>query len=81
MTYALYERIKLDVRHHDVTTIHTQSLEDREFQGWSMAYNILPQKALRTSAVPQAFLDRARQRPLPLPHGSASSLICSFMQH
>ena len=46
-----------------------------------MAYNILPPKALRTNRLPQAFLDRARQRPLPLPHGSASSLVCAFMQH
>ncbi len=81
VTNALYERIKLDVRHQGVTTVHQQPIEVREFQGWSMAYNILPPKALRTHRVPHAFIDRARQRPLPLPQGSASSLICSFMQH
>jgi hypothetical protein len=81
VTHALYERIRHDVRHRDVTTIHTQPLEAREFRGWSMAYNILPPKALRTHRAPHAFMDRARQRPLPLPPGSAASLICSFMQH
>jgi len=81
VTRTLYDRIKRDDRHRDVTTVHTQSLESREFQGWSMAYNILAPRALRAHAIPQAFLDRARQRPLPLPQGSASSLVCSFMQH
>lgn len=81
VTRALYERIKLDARHRGLFTVHEQSIEAREFLGWSMAYNILPPKALRTSRTPHAFLDRARQRPLPLPQGSASSLVCSFMQH
>jgi Sensors of blue-light using FAD len=81
VTVALYERIKLDARHRGVATVHLQTIEVREFQGWSMAYNILPAKALRTNSVSHAFLDRARQRPLPLPKGSASSLVCSFMQH
>ncbi len=80
VTDALYERIKLDARHRGIVTVHQQRIEFREFQGWSMAFNILPPKALRTNRVPHAFLDRARQRPLPLPTGSASSLICSFMQ-
>lgn len=80
VTHALYERIKLDVRHHDVTTVHSQALERREFQGWSMAFNILPPRALRARHPPEAFLDRARQRPMPLPSGSASSLVCDFMQ-
>ncbi len=77
---ALYERIKLDARHRGVVTVHQQAIEFREFQGWSMAYNILAPKALRTNRLPHAFLDLARRRPLPLPKGSASSLICSFMQ-
>jgi Sensors of blue-light using FAD len=81
VTHALYERIKLDGRHRGVHTVHQQGIEAREFRGWSMAYNILPPKALRTPRTPHAFLDRARQRPLPLPQGSASSLVCSFMQH
>ena len=80
-THALYDRIKLDARHRAVTTVHQQLIEAREFLGWSMAYNILPPKALRPARLPEAFLDRARQRPLPLPQGSASSLVCSFMQH
>ena len=80
VTNALYERIRLDARHHDVITVHSQSLDRREFQGWSMAFNIMPIKALRTSHIPEAFLDRARQRPMPLPNGSASSLVCAFMQ-
>jgi hypothetical protein len=77
---ALYDRIRRDVRHRDVTTVHEQFIEAREFQGWSMAYNILPPRTLRTNRLPHAFLDRARQRPLPLPQGSASSLVCAFMQ-
>jgi Sensors of blue-light using FAD len=81
VTHALYERIKLDPRHRGVLTVHEQSIEAREFLGWSMAYNILPPRALRTNRTPYAFLDRVRQRPLPLPQGSASSLVCSFMQH
>ncbi len=80
-TYALYDRIKLDARHRGVTTVHQQFIEVREFGGWSMAYNILPPKALRPHRLPEAFLDRARQRPMPLPLGSASSLVCSFMQN
>jgi Sensors of blue-light using FAD len=80
VTHALYARIELDVRHRAVTPVAQQLIDVREFQGWSMAYNILPPKALRTHRVPHAFLDRARQRPLPLPEGSASSLICAFMQ-
>lgn len=80
VTNALYERIKLDARHRNVVTIEQRSIEVREFQGWSMAYNILPPRALRTNQVPRAFMDLARQRPLPLPQGSASSLVCSFMQ-
>ena len=79
-THALYDRIQRDVRHRAVTTVHQQLIQVREFLGWSMAYNILPAKALRTNRLPEAFLDRARQRPLPLPLGSASSLVCSFMQ-
>jgi Sensors of blue-light using FAD len=81
VTMALYERIKRDARHRGITTVHQQTIEAREFQGWSMAYNILPAKPLRANSLPYAFLDRARQRPLPLPQGSASSLVCSFMQH
>ena len=81
VTHALYDRIKRDDRHRDVTTVHMQALEGREFQGWSMAYNIIAPRPLRSSTIPQAFLDRARLRPLPLPNGSASSLVCSFMQH
>jgi hypothetical protein len=78
--HALYDRIKLDARHRAVTLVAQTLIDAREFQGWSMAYNILPPKALRTPRVPYAFLDRARQRPLPLPAGSASSLVCAFMQ-
>lgn len=81
VTHTLYERIKRDARHRDVTTVNVELLEVREFEGWSMAYNIIPPRGLRSHPIPQAFLDRARQRPLPLPRGSASSLICSFMQH
>ena len=81
VTHALYDKIKRDNRHRDVTTINIQPLEVREFQGWSMAYNIIPPRTLRENAIPHAFLDRARQRALPLPNGSASSLICAFMQH
>jgi Sensors of blue-light using FAD len=80
VTHALYDRIALDARHRAVNTVAQQQIDSREFQGWSMAYNILPPKALRTHRTPHAFLDRARQRPLPLPQGSASSLVCSFMQ-
>jgi hypothetical protein len=80
VTHALYDRIEHDVRHRAVTAVAQQRIDVREFQGWSMAYNILPPKALRTHRLPHAFLDRARQRPLPLPQGSASSLVCSFMQ-
>ena len=78
-TLALYERIRRDVRHRDVITVHHQPIEVCEFQGWSMAYNILPPRRLRTNRIPHAFLDRARLRPLPLPQGSASSLVCAFM--
>lgn len=80
VTHALYDRIRRDDRHRNVTTVHIQPLEVREFQGWSMAYNILAPRPLRTMDIPHAFLDRARLRPFPLPHGSASSLVCSFMQ-
>jgi Sensors of blue-light using FAD len=80
-TYALYDRIQRDVRHRGVTTVHQQLIQVHEFRGWSMAYNILPPKGLRPHRLPEAFLDRARQRPLPLPLGSASSLVCSFMQN
>ena len=80
-THALYDRIKRDSRHCDVTTINVQPLEERQFQGWSMAYNIIPPRHLRDHAIPHAFLDRARQRKLSLPKGSASSLIYAFMQH
>jgi hypothetical protein len=79
--HALYDRIKRDDRHHDVTTVVVQSLQAREFQGWSMAWNIVAPRALRGHTLPHAFLDRARERALPLPPGSASSLICAFMQH
>ena len=79
-TEALYDLIGHDVRHRDVTTVHRQPIESREFQGWSMAYNILPPRPLRTNRIPHAFLDQARQRPLPLPSGTAASLVCSFMQ-
>lgn len=79
--HALYDRIKRDDRHRDVTTVIVQTLESREFQGWSMAFNIVAPRPLRTHAIPHAFLDRARKRALPLPQGSASSLICAFMQH
>ena len=81
VTHALYDQIKCDDRHRDVTTINVQPLEVREFQYWSMAYNIIPPRTLRANAIPHAFLDRARQRALPLPKGKASSLICEFMQH
>ena len=80
VTQALYDRIERDGRHRAVTPVAEQRIDVCEFQGWSMAYNILPPKALRTHRVPHAFLDRARQRPLPLPQGSASSLVCAFMQ-
>ena len=79
VTQALYDRIRRDARHRDVTTVQQESIEACEFPGWSMAYNILPAKPLRTHRVPHAFLDRARARPLPLPTGSASRLVCSFM--
>ena len=81
VTHALYDQIKRDNRHRDVTAINIRPLEVREFQGWSMAYNIIPPRTLRDTAIPHAFLDRARPRALPLPNGSASSLICAFMQH
>jgi hypothetical protein len=80
VTHALYDRIKIDDRHRDVTTVNIQALEARVFQGWSMAYNIVAPRALRSHAIPHAFLDRARQRALPLPQGNAASLICAFMQ-
>jgi hypothetical protein len=81
VVHALYDRINRDDRHRDITTVVIQTLESREFEGWSMAYNIIAPRALRAHAIPHAFLDRARQRALPLPSGSASSLICAFMQH
>lgn len=79
-TDALYDLIRRDKRHHGVTTVHRQPIEAPEFQGWSMAYNILPPRPIRTNRVPHAFLDQARQRPLPLPIGTSASLVCSFMQ-
>ena len=79
--HTLYERIQRDSRHRGVQIVHQQAIEAREFRGWSMAYNILPPTALRTNQTPQAFLDRERRRALPMPAGSASSLVCSFMQH
>jgi hypothetical protein len=81
VTYALFDGIKRDIRHRDVTTINVEPLEAREFHGWAMAYNIIPPRTLRANDIPHAFLDRARQRALPLPRGSASRLICTFMQH
>ena len=51
-TFALSERIRRDVRHRDVTTVHHQPIEVCEFQGWSMAYNILPPRRLRTNRIP-----------------------------
>lgn len=80
VTDELFSCIKRDARHHDVTTVHRHPISTREFQGWSMAYNILPPRPLRTNRVPHAFLDQARQRPLPLPSGTSASLVCSFMQ-
>lgn len=79
--HALYERIRCDSRHRGVYTVRQQGIEAREFRGWSMAYNILPPAALRTNRTPHAFIDRERRRALPMPAGSASSLVCSFMQH
>ena len=79
--HALYERIQRDSRHRGIHTVHQQVIQAREFRGWSMAYNILPPTALRTNRTPHAFLDRERRRALPMPAGSASSLVCSFMQH
>lgn len=80
VTLALYERIKLDTRHAGVTTVNEQQIQACEFDGWSMAYNILRPKSLRAPRLPQAFIDRAGRRPLPLPQGSASRLLWSFMQ-
>lgn len=80
VTQSLYERIKLDPRHRGVTTVNEQHIQVCEFSGWSMAYNIIRPKTLRAPRLPQAFIDRAGRRPLPLPQGSASSLLWSFMQ-
>jgi hypothetical protein len=81
VTQSLYERIKLDARHRGVTTVNEQPIQVCEFAGWSMAYNILRPKSLRAPRLPQAFIDRAGRRPLPLPQGSASRLLWSFMQN
>jgi len=49
VTHALYDQIKRDNRHRDVTSINTQPLEVREFQDWSMAHNIIPTRTLRVT--------------------------------
>ena len=54
VTHALYDQIKRDNRHRDVTAINIRPLEVREFQGWSMAYNIIPPRTLRDNAIPHA---------------------------
>jgi Sensors of blue-light using FAD len=81
VTQSLYERIKLDARHRGVTTVDEQHIQVCEFGGWSMAYNILRPKSLRAPRLPQAFMDRAGRRPLPLAQGGASRLLWSFMQN
>lgn len=47
---ALYERIKQDPRHHNVTTFASKEVKERSFADWGMAFNPL---------TPQQFLDFA----------------------
>jgi len=35
---ALQQSIFRDPRHHQVTTIHSRDVDEREFTGWSLAY-------------------------------------------
>ena len=80
-SFALHERVRRDVRHRDVTTVHHQPIKLCEFEGWSMAYTSCRQEGCEPIAPPLAFLDWPRLRPVPLPQGSPSSLVCGFMHH
>ncbi|WP_299692480.1 BLUF domain-containing protein [uncultured Vibrio sp.] len=45
----LYERIKRDPRHHDVTTLSTGEVFERRYQDWSMGYLCLADKPMAES--------------------------------
>ncbi len=39
--WALFKKIEIDPRHHRVMTMFRQSVEERDFASWSMAYRNL----------------------------------------
>lgn len=43
----VYNRIKQDPRHNNVTLIYSESITDRAFDEWSMGFNILDDASLK----------------------------------
>ena len=67
---ALYEKIKKDPRHKDVSIISTEQIQKRQFSGWEMAFTNLDNPEIRNEPGYSQFLhdeftaDVYRENPL-----------------
>lgn len=54
---ALYETIKMDVRHKDVTLVSTEKIQTRQFSTWEMGFQNLDQPSIKHEAGLSRFLE------------------------
>ena len=67
---SLYEKIKIDTRHKDVTVLSKEQIPARQFPGWEMAFQNLDNPAIKNEPGYSQFLqdeftaDLYRENPL-----------------
>ena len=54
---ALYEKIKLDARHKDVSIISSEQIQARQFPAWEMAFTNLDNPEIRNEPGYSQFLE------------------------
>lgn len=54
---ALYEKIKMDVRHKDFILVSTEKIEARQFSTWEMGFQNLDQPDIKQEAGLSRFLE------------------------
>ena len=57
MVLALYEKIKLDARHKDVSIISSEQIQARQFPAWEMAFTNLDNPETRNEPGYSQFLE------------------------
>jgi len=74
VVYSLLDKISKDARHKDVTVVHDEPIQEREFGAWEMAFRAIDDKQLKAT---EAFIELDK---LKLSSGEAKGLLKTFYE-